>query len=55
MMKWFGNLLLGLVILPVMLGIFTGCNHQKPDSGMIDTLAIDLKDFRKHPDADREV
>jgi len=54
-MKWFGHLLLGLVILLVMLGIFMGCNHPKPESGMIDTLALDFEDYKKHPDADREV
>lgn len=63
MMKWFSHLILGLIIMLVMTGIFSGCNHQKPDGnssltpqeGIADTLAVDADQQKKQPDEDREV
>lgn len=63
MMKWFSHLILGLIIMLVMTGMFSGCNHQKPDGtgsltpqeGIADTLAVDADQQKKQPDEDREV
>jgi len=61
MMKWFSHLIIGLIFMLVMTGIFSGCNHQKPDGnsshipqeGVADTLAVDADQQKKQPDEDR--